>query len=131
MKPFDLKLALEGHEIIGEDGYRGRYVFSNKHAICGDKHFFQFSKNGGNDQSHIFYDEGRSGWFRAFSGQRHLLAIFMAPIKREVWTCVYQAGDYHFVPTVKCFGSEKEAKEGFPEKLGKYIKAIKIHEYEE
>lgn len=60
--------------------------------------------------------------------------LFMAPVKKEVWISLYTLlgpNGNRPIPYISNYDSEQAAKDGFPECLGTFFKAVKVHEYEE
>ena len=100
MKPFDIKLAEEGHKVLTADGRAAR-------IICWDRENDSFPLVALiNECFTHFYDKNGM----SFDG-KHELDLVMAPTKKEGWINIYRDKDFPSLREYKgIFHSEADAK---------------------
>lgn len=125
MKPFDLKLALEGHKVVTRQGHEVTDIVHFKNATNPLRNMVLFGVLNGSVEKWTI-----DGYFHEKDG-KCCLDLLMAPIKREVWVNLYQDEKGLFYVGQGLYSNESGALGIGTSSRHKHIKSIKIHEYEE
>lgn len=113
MKPFDLKLAKEGHPVCTHEGFPVRLIcFDAQREVP----LIGLIKIKNREELHQYYINGKSSVYESDY-------LFMAPVKKTYWMNVYKI-ENHFFPSA-FYEAEERAKMAAYNSCGvEFIKTI-------
>ena len=123
MRPFDLEKALAGEPVVTRDGRTVTEIHHFK-TMRSDCEFSLFAVVDGDVKSYL--PDGR--W--SSSGGNSPRDLFMAPVKRQAWTNVFETPSGAIFTSGGCYDSNEKAEKAI---MGAehYVKTMLIHEWEE
>lgn len=127
-KDFDLERAKKGDPVVFKSEING-LEFRDARILC-------FDRKSRDDRFPIIAligvnDEERSGLFdKNGSDPSGYPRLFMAPVKRQAWTNVFQTPSGTIFTSGGCYNSLEEAKKAIMG-ASNHVKTMLVHEWEE
>ena len=122
MRPFDLEKALAGEPVITREGLEVTELYLAKTATNNTRRLIAVTEGALRHYS----EDGK--W--QFDKGDNPNDLFMAPVKRQAWTNVFQTPSGAIFTSGGCYDSNEKAEKAI---MGAehYVKTMLIHEWEE